>query len=158
MAKPNISAALTAAQKATLKANVNANEAIINPFSVNLTLAERRKRRKVGTFWIGYVQLGLKVAQEHPEIIPADLAVPEYGKDVVLFSDTDEIKIHHSKYIEKLDDTHMAVGMEAINQTDRVYELAKSAEKRGNAAMTEIVKEFAKYFKKNKKKVPTPAP
>ena len=145
MPAKSISATLTAAQKTTMKANVTANKAILDPFGVNLTDKERGTLRKIGKR-VGYVQLGLRAVQEIPEIIPAAFDKPEYEKDVTLFSDTDELKVHHTTYFEMLDDTHMAVGTEAMKQTDQVYDLVKNAAKRGNVAATALMKEFAKYF------------
>ena len=146
MPNKSISAALTAAQKTTMKTAVTANMAILQPFGVNLTDKERQKLRKVGTKRVGYVQLGLKAVQEIPGIIPPSFDKTEYGKDVTLFADTDELIIHHNSYFETLNDTHLAVGAEAMQQTDQVYDLVKNAAQRGNVAATELMKEFAKYF------------
>ncbi|MBK5286406.1 MAG: hypothetical protein JJE25_13490, partial [Bacteroidia bacterium] len=55
MANPNISAALTPAQKTTMKANVDANKAIVAPFGVNLTPEQRRAKHKAGPDSISYV-------------------------------------------------------------------------------------------------------
>ena len=148
MAAPNISAALTAAQKTTMKANVNANKAIISPFGVNLTPDKRRKLVKTGPDSVSYVQLALKVAQENPEIIPPDFAIAEMAKDVLLFGDLEELETHHSAYSETLNDTKLAVGSEAMVQANRVYALVKEAASRGNTAMSALAEQLGRRYKR----------
>ncbi|MBI5218615.1 MAG: hypothetical protein HY958_06780 [Bacteroidia bacterium] len=86
MANLNISAALTAAQKTTIKSNVAAIAAILN-FVVNLTPKQRKSLFKMGPKSVGYVQLALQIAQNHPEILPSGFNVAEFAKDVALCSD-----------------------------------------------------------------------
>ena len=157
MANPNISAALTPAQKNTLKTNVNNNKAIISPFGVNLTPAERKKIPKTGPNSVSYVQLALKTAQENPTIIPGDFDIAEFGKDVVLFADLEEIRTHHSSYVEMLDDTKLAVGSEAVKQANRLYEQVKIAAK-NNSNMDAIRQQLAQRFKGQGKKKTPPTP
>jgi hypothetical protein len=146
MTKPNISAALTPAQKTTLKSNVDANKAIISPFAVNLTPQQRKEGQKLGTNSVSYGQTALETAQLHPAIIPADFVIAEFEKDVKLFFDLDEIDNHHSDYIELIRDTKLAVGMEVMEQANRLYAQAKLAAKH-NAALDGVLAELGKRYK-----------
>ena len=98
------------------------------------------------------------MAKNYPAIIPADLNVPEFEKDVTLFSDLLDLKDHHNGYIEMIDDTALAVGSEAMQQADRVYDLAKNAAQRGNAAISEVVKELGRAFEGQGKRKTPPNP
>jgi len=122
---PNISAALTAVEKTTMKANVDANKAIVAPFGVNLTPEQRRAKHKTGADSVSYVQDCLQVGTDHPETVAGGLDIAEFRKDATLFFDINELQLHHSTYFEMLSDTFIAVGAEAMNQSDRIYEQVK---------------------------------
>ncbi|HLG33255.1 MAG TPA: hypothetical protein VI757_00115 [Bacteroidia bacterium] len=125
MPNPNISAALTALEKTTMKANVDANKAIVAPFGVNLTPEQRRTKHKAGPDSISYVQDALQVGIDHPETVAGGLVIGEFQKDATLMSDINELRLHHAPYIEMLDDTYIAVSAENMNQADRIYEQVK---------------------------------
>lgn len=150
MANPNISAALTSAQKNTMKSNVNANKAIINPFGVNLTMKERKSKRKTGSCSLGYVEDALHIGQENPGVVPPDFTIAEFAKDAALLSDLDEIIAHHNSYIEMLNDTRLAVGSECKRQADHVYALVKIAAKT-DSAMDENRKKLKAHFHRKPK-------
>ncbi len=116
-----IKASLTPAQKTTMKANVDANKAILKTFGVNLTPEEKCKGSRLGTHSVGYGMLALKVAQEYPNIITPDFKIDDFEKSVNLFNDLEELETHLDEYIEMLVDTKMAVGMDVMMQANRLY-------------------------------------
>ena len=157
MPNPNISAEIAPADKTTMKANVDANMDIINPFAVNLTPKERKKLYKLGPGSVGFTQTCLDAALNYPGIIPSDFSILELRKDVNLFTDLEDVSSHHARYFEALDDTRLAVGSEAMKQALRVYELFKSSAK-NDASLNTIVAQMARRFEGQgkKKKPPTP--
>jgi hypothetical protein len=149
MPNPNISAALAPADIATIKANVAANKVLIDPFGVNLTPEQRHDLFKTGPDSVSFVQDGLSSATNHPEILPGDMTLVEYGKDVKLFTDLMDLYIQHAPYFEMLQDTILAVGSECILGTNRVYKSAKDQAKNNNA-LDSIVDLLGKRYEKLK--------
>src|SRR5438105_80491 len=147
MPNPNISAALTAAQKTTIKGNVDANKAIIAVFGVNLTPDQRKADTKTGAGSVSFVEDCLKVAKDNPITVPGDMSVTEYEKDVVLFTDLNELGLHHSAYNEMISDTQLAVGSEAMRQSNRIYEMVKSLSKNDSNFET-IRKQLSRRYDK----------
>jgi hypothetical protein len=149
MPNPNISAVLAGADKTTMKANVDANKVFIDPFGVNLTPEQRKTIAKTGSDSVSYVQDGLTSVTNHPEILPGDMDAAEYGKDVKLFSDLNDLYNHHLPYFELIGDTMVAVGSECILQTNRIYASAKDQAKNNNA-LQGIVDLLGKRYEKLK--------
>lgn len=81
MPNPNISAVLAPADKTTMKANVDANSAILDVFGVNLTPEQRRTLAKTGADSVSFVQDCLQVGQLHPTAVPGDMTIAEFEKD-----------------------------------------------------------------------------
>ncbi|MFH0894014.1 MAG: hypothetical protein V2A54_06230, partial [Bacteroidota bacterium] len=124
MAYSNISAALTVAQKASIKANIDAIKTILI-FLVNLTPQERMKLRKTGNVRFGYVNDVYKAAVANPTTLPAGFNITEFGKDMQLLSDLTDIMGWLRTLNEGMDDTLMALGSEVIHQSDEVYGMLK---------------------------------
>ncbi len=156
MATPNISAAITPAQKTTIKGNLNAITALLT-FLVNLTPTDRRKRTKMGPKSVSYVQLALQIAQNNPGILPPSFDVTEFAKDVTLTIDLSDIDTVLDPLAEGISDTLLAVGSESMIEANRVYDLVKVAAK-GDSNMDALRKQLAERFKGqgNKKKPVTP--
>jgi hypothetical protein len=104
MAKLNISSTLTPEQKASVKEHLNAIKDILN-FTVGLTPKERKTLFKMGPKSVQFVELALKIAQEHPAIIPPGFNVTEFAKDVALASDLVEVEIISTTLAESINDT-----------------------------------------------------
>ncbi len=155
MPNPNISAALTPAQKTTIKTNLAAILAILN-FLVNLTPKQRRTLFKMGPKSVGYVQLALQIAQNNPSILPSAFNVAEFAKDVSLSTDLVEIETVSTPLAEGISDTLIAVGSEAMKQANRVNDLVKVAAK-SDANMDVLRKQLAERYKgQGKRKTPLP--
>jgi len=156
MPNPNISAAITPAQKATIKANIAAIAALL-PFLVNLTPQQRKRLFKMGPKSVSYAQLALQIAQNNPGILPANFDVNEYAKDVALTIDLLDIDTVVKPLAEGISDTSVAVGSEVMAQSNRVYDIVKVAAK-GDSNMDALRKQLAERYKNQggKKKPPTP--
>ncbi|MGE3824220.1 MAG: hypothetical protein AB7G44_08335, partial [Bacteroidia bacterium] len=88
---PNISAVINPADKAVIEANINGIKALLL-FLANLTPAERKRLRKMGTKRTGYVAMVFNAAITNPSAIPSGFDMAEYTKDKVLFDDLAYIK------------------------------------------------------------------
>ena len=152
MPNPNISAALTPAQKATIKTNLAAIVAILN-FLVNLTPKQRRTLFKMGPKSVSYVQLALQIAQNNPGILPVNFNVAEFAKDVNLATDFVELDTVLQPLAEGFSDTLLAVGSEAMSQANRVYDIVKVAAK-SDSNMDTLRKQLAERYKRQAKPKP----
>src|SRR5688500_13165057 len=129
MPNPNISGALTLAQKTAIKGNIDNNKLVIDAFGVNLTPEGRRTLAKTGPDSLSFVEKALQIAKLHATSVPGDMTMLEFEKDVVLFQDLTELKLHHDPYFELINDTLMAVGSEAYRQALRIYATVKELAK-----------------------------
>ncbi len=129
MPNPNISVDLTDAEITAILAKIDEVKALM-PFLINLTPQQRKKLFKMGPKSVSYVQLALQVAQQHPEIMPSGFSSAEFEKDVKLAEGLTQINVDLLPFVEGVSDTLMLGGVEAINQSNQVYELVKSAAKR----------------------------
>jgi len=156
MPNPNISAALTLAQKTTIKTNLTAIAAILN-FLVNLTPKQRKTLFKMGPKSVGYVQLALQIAQNNPSILPSGFNVPEFAKDVTLSADLMDIESVSKPLAEGISDTLLAVGAEAMKQANQIKDLVKVASK-SDTNMSTLYKQLAERYKnQGKRKTPPTA-
>ncbi|TAF73862.1 MAG: hypothetical protein EAZ53_11395 [Bacteroidetes bacterium] len=155
MAYNNISVALPQADVDAIKAAL----ATINsklPFLINLTNEERKNLLKMGPKSIDFVQSSLRVVNNNASILPASFSAVEFAKDVNVYVPLSEIQLLISSLNEKLNDTAMAVGSEAMRQSLDVYDYVKTASKR-TPGLKSIVDELGQRFKeqgfnKSKKK------
>lgn len=145
MANLNISASISAADKATIQTGVNDLKALL-PFLVNLDPKTRQRLRKKGTKMSGYVDNVFQAVNTNASVIPATFDTAEYAKDKVLFDDLSFVKDLFSALLEAVDDTRLAVGNELMKESDTCYDYLKRAAK-DNASLTEVVNEIAKAFK-----------
>jgi hypothetical protein len=150
MSKSRISASLTAEEKSAIKQKLNEIKSALS-FIVSLTSKERGRLVKMGAKSVQFVQLALKVAQEHPEIIPGNFSIDEFAKDVALSSDLMEIELVSTPLANAISDTLMLVGCDAMEQANRVYELVKSSAK-SDPALNEAKKQLAERYKAQGKK------
>jgi len=143
----HITGEISATDKADMKLRIDQNIAVIAPFAQNLTPEERKAGFKMGYASEGYGLLALDGAKENPEIIPADFVIAGFEKRVNLHSDLGEIIIHHRRYIEMLEDTKLAVGMEVMQEANRLYKQVKISSQY-NTALDGLRMELAKRYKK----------
>ena len=144
MANPNISAALTTAQKTTIPTNINAIIALL-PFLVNLDPATRQSLRKTGTKREGYVSETYDATTANPTAFPATFSIAEWTKDETLNTDLKLILQWLSPLFEGIDDTILALGGERIKQADSAYAYLKQAAE-DNASLSNVVASISRAF------------
>lgn len=129
MSYQNISASVAAADLAAVKAAI----ATINsklPFLIALSNEERKKLVKMGPKSLEFVQDCRSIAQNYPDVLPASFNSAEFGKDADLARSLSEINMLLKEISEKIGDTSLAVGSEAMRNSLEVYEYVKTASKR----------------------------
>ena len=156
MSNPNISAEITAADRAAIEANINGIKALLL-FLANLTPQQRLKLRKKGTKRSGYVMDVYNAVIANPTAIPASFDVTEYTKDKNLFDELAYIKNLLLSLVESIDDTQMLVGSELMKQSDTAYGHLKT-EAKSNMALTTTVQAIGLAFKRRARTTPPATP
>ena len=91
------------------------------PFLIGLSAKERREVVKMGDKSRTFVEKTKKVAAEHIEFLPRFFDLEEFEQDLQLLSRLDTIQIALSQLNEKIDDTLMAAGSDALKTALDVY-------------------------------------
>ena len=99
------------------------------PFLIALSAEERRALTKLGPKSVDFVRDCKTVANNYPQILPSGFNVAELDKDSLLFEQLSEIKMLLNSFNEKLNDTTMAVGSEAMKASLTTYDYVKTAAK-----------------------------
>jgi hypothetical protein len=121
-----ISATVTDKQMQTVKDALTAIETAL-PFLISLTDQERKKLRKTGPERLPFVQGAGVAAQDNPDILPKTFDADGFENAVALFSAMTEINTIVSQLSSKIDDTRLAVGVEALSGASDVYNYVKAA-------------------------------
>ena len=117
------------------------------PFLINLTYEERKSLPKLGDKTLAFVTKSLELANQRPDILPGNLSVAEFGKDVTLYTQLYSVIQSLTLLMEKLEDTQVIAGSEAYSAALIVYQTAKisGADLGGlEAVLDDLAKRFAK--------------
>lgn len=149
----NISANLSATDLRAIKAALTTIEDKL-PFLVNLTVEERRRLYKMGDRSLAFVSNSLTAAQSNPEILPASFDTDELARDYELATTLADLRLNLRQVTEKIDDTLIAVGSEAMASSLSVYDYVKAAAKRQpglKAVATQLGERFKSLRSKSDK-------
>ncbi|OYU97237.1 MAG: hypothetical protein CFE21_02800 [Bacteroidetes bacterium B1(2017)] len=116
------------------------------PFLVNLTSEDRKHLRKMGPKSSAYVQQCLEGAIAFPGELKSNFNLAEMQKDVELLKNLLGLKVQLDSLKEKVDDTIMAAGADAMGAADEVYQSLKLSAK-GNAGVKSAVELISIRFK-----------
>jgi hypothetical protein len=97
------------------------------PFLITLDADERKSLFKLGPKSVDFVQDASAAAANFSNILPASFDKTEYGKDTALFKILADFKIQIDSLQEKIDNTYMAVGSEAMVASLEVYAYVHTA-------------------------------
>ncbi|MEQ9553487.1 MAG: hypothetical protein RIM23_28175 [Coleofasciculus sp. G3-WIS-01] len=119
------------------------------PFLINLSPKERHDLYKMGDKSLAFVNNSLNAAQSNPGILPANFSTEEFERDYQLALRLSELLIRLEQLTEKVDDTLIAVGSEAMKTSLTVYDYVKMASKTtpGLKSVAEQLKERFKGVK-----------
>ena len=147
-----ISAVLSDAdQKAALALIQNLNTLL--PFLQGLTPDQIARLNKAANGRIPFIQQAYVYAQQHPEVLPGNFSLPEYGKDVALINAFLPVVTALNSFQEKCADTLMLAASESYDESLDIYNAFKSNNRSGE--YNGIIAALGVFFKKTP---PTPAP
>ncbi|MCG8367745.1 MAG: hypothetical protein MJA27_30980 [Pseudanabaenales cyanobacterium] len=141
----NISAELSNSDVAQIKDAIDTIQKKM-PFLVNLTTEERRRLFKMGGKSLGFVSNSLNAAQANPDILPASFDLSEMSRDYQLATTLTDLLSNLQQLTEKVDDTLLAVGSEAMNSSLSVYDYVKAAAKR-QPGLKSVAAQLGERFK-----------
>lgn len=119
------------------------------PFLITIGPEERQSLMKLGPKSVDFVQDASLAAVNFPGILPASFNQEEYGKDSSLFKSLSEIKLLLDSLSEKIDNTYMAVGSEAMTASLEVYAYVQTAAPR-TPGLQSVAEKLKERFKRNK--------
>jgi hypothetical protein len=120
-------------------------------FFVPLTVAEKKKLRKLGAIRAGYMQEVYNAALANPQVLAASFNMEEYSRDVILMRDMLELLAHLKPFYEAYESTKTLLGAKVMSQSDEVYDFLKIAAKKGSdQALNSTIKKIADQLKQDK--------
>ena len=146
----NISADLSAEDVKEIKVALETIQAKL-PFLVNLTVEERRRLYKMGDKSLAFVNNSLTAAQSNPDILPGSFDTEELARDYQLATVLNDLRISLRQVTEKVDDTLVAVGSEAMASSLSVYDYVKAAAKR-QPGLKAVAAQLGERFKSARQK------
>lgn len=151
MSKSNkISASFTSAEKEAFLTKFEEAKALM-PFLISLTLHDRSNSRKMGHKSVDYVRQSLEAAKAFPDELKKSFDVVEMEKDYDLVNNLLSIQITCQAFLELVDDTLMAAGIDAMEAADEVYNSLKISAK-SNSNVKAAVDKISERFKGQGKK------
>jgi hypothetical protein len=132
--------------------------ALLSPYILALTPAERHELPKMGTKTLGFVEKAYEFAQKNPELAPSFLDLDAFSVD---FKDAKGLwkLLNNVRQLEEgLDDTEMVAGSEAYQTALVYYKVAKVAAAQdipGAKAVYEELKTRFPHRKHNSSKTET---
>ena len=117
------------------------------PFTINLTLEEKRALPKMGDKSIVFVEKALEFASENTQYLPSFVEINDFKQDIDLAKDLKTILRILEPLTEKITDTFYAVGSEAFTAALIFYSCVKRASKMGVPGSDTIAKELQKRYK-----------
>lgn len=100
------------------------------PFLLTLTDAERKALRKVGPERLSFVANAAQVAANNPAIFPPSFDAAGFQVAVGLFTVLTDLNTVAAQLASQLDDTHMDVGVQALDSASDVYAYVQAAAKK----------------------------
>lgn len=125
----NVTASLSEADIQEIKAALQTIQQKL-PFLITLSSEERRKLFKMGDKSFAFVNNSITAAQSNRDILPASFDLEEFVQDYQLANSLAEVLLGLRQLSEKVDDTLLAVGSEAMSSSLAVYDYVKTAAKK----------------------------
>jgi len=125
------------------------------PFLIDLSKTERVSMSKLGSKTEGFVKKALDIANEHPEMVSAQL-LDEMRKDAQLFESLSPIRTAIDHLEKQLNDTATQVGCEAYAAARTVYAVTKTP--LAKAILRTAADDLGKRFGRKPRNEQQPAP
>lgn len=150
MARTNkISADFTAVAKTAAITKLNESKAQM-PFLISLPEVERKNYGNMGPKSVAYANQCLEGAIAFPSELKANFNLVEYQKDVSLVNNLLGVRVAVASYLELIDDTMAAAGIDIMGSSSEVYDSLKASSK-NNASVKEMVSLISERFAAQKK-------
>jgi hypothetical protein len=156
MGYQNISAVVTPDEMQQVRDHFTALNNLFT-FLVTLSADEKKSLVKLGPKSADFVADASSAATNFPSILPSSFNTLEYNRDTTLFGQLAEIKMLLDSFSEKINNTHSAVGSEAMDASLEVYAYVQTAKDRvpGLKSVAEKLRERFKNNGKSKKQGPS---
>ena len=141
-----ISVALTADQGKDIGAKTAALREALGPVSVQLSPDLRRSLSRMGPKTIDFVTKALDYAKAHPELMPKDFAIDEFERDVNAATQIRGFQQELMQINDLLDDGYLAARSDAYSAGRVVYDVVKSAAKRGVPGAETMANDLGQRF------------
>ncbi|MCP5054063.1 MAG: hypothetical protein GY940_43240, partial [bacterium] len=142
MAYKNISLVLTQEQLDAMKSDFTAFDGKISEIAVDLKVEERQKMKTMGDQSETFVEACLKYATDHPEFVLGLLDMEEFKRDWTLYKQLKDLEAYAAVPVEKLSDTAIAAGADALAWGHTFYDAVKVAAKANKPGADVIVAEL----------------
>ncbi len=129
-------------QAAALKALDDLAAAL--PFLHDLSPEDRAVLNKLGDKSRTFVDQALIVAQQFSDVLPRGFDVDQYARDVELYRALETVHIRLRDLFERVDDTRMLVGSEAMEGSRAVYYHTKGHS--GSGALNEASRALGRRY------------
>lgn len=153
----NLTASLTDAEKSNILDRLNQIQTAL-PFLINLTSDERMSFYKMGDKSVSFVEKALEYAGNNPHLVAPYTNVSELGSDLALAKQLAPIVQQVNSLAEKLNDTYMAAGSEAMSAASGFYLTVKNATKMNVPGVDAIYSDLKNRFLKAKSSKTEPTP
>lgn len=121
------------------------------PFLISLTKEERIRLVKLGPKSVDFATDAAEAARTFPDILPVSFGAEEFQKDSSLFATLTSIGMMLDSLQEKVNDTIIAVGSEAMNDALEVYAQVQIAQAK-KPGLKSVADKLKVRFKKTRRK------
>jgi hypothetical protein len=123
---------------ATIAANMS--------FLISMSKEERKKRLKMGDKSLAFVSHSLNVTQNNPEVVPPNFSTEEFANSYQLVIALTEVLGLLEQLTEKVDDTLLAAGGDAMSDSLLIYDYVKAAAKH-SPGLKSVADQLGERFK-----------
>lgn len=117
------------------------------PYVISLSMEERQGRRKMGPRRLAYAQNSERRGVQHEEVMPRTFYAYNFTSVINSHHEFSKIMAQNSEIHEMLDDTLMALGIDAMTYTKVVHDGLRSANLL-NPSLDAALKELDEYNKR----------
>ena len=116
------------------------------PFLTDLSPDDRRSLYKLGDKSRAFVDQALVSAEQFTDALPRSFDVEQYARDVALYRALEPVHARLRDLFERVDDTRMLVGAEAMEGARAVYYHTKGHP--GSEALTETSRAMSRRYER----------
>jgi hypothetical protein len=122
-------------------------------FLIDLTAVERKRMMRLGDKSWSFVEKCIELARQNPGFLPRDFDIDEMARDFDLFKKLTAIMTRHTQIAEKIEDTSIAAGSEALSDAFDVYGYANAGGK-ASAGLKDAARNIGRRFDRGPRSEP----